>query len=70
MRIFGDDQLRELDQVFVELSINEEYERRPNQAELLGLMDTELRPMRSVFGDADQYRDREEAECDLVQHEH
>ncbi len=59
VRIFGDEQSRELDQVFVELLINEEYDRRPNQAEFPGLMDAELRRMRSVFGDADEYRDRE-----------
>ncbi|MGH9835913.1 MAG: TIR domain-containing protein, partial [Blastocatellia bacterium] len=66
VRIFGDEHSRELDQVFVELAINEEYERRPNQAEFLGLMDAELRRMRSVFGDADEYRDREGAD-DLAQ---
>jgi len=60
VRIFGDDELRPLDQVFVELTINEEYERRPNQAEFLGLMDSELRRMRSVFGDADQNRDQDQ----------
>ena len=48
---------RALDQVFVELSINEDYDRRPNQAEFLGLMDSELRRMRSVFGNAEQYRE-------------
>ena len=62
VRIFGDEQTRTLDQVFVELTINEEYERRPNQAEFLGLMDSELRRMRSVFGDADERnRDHEGA---------
>jgi hypothetical protein len=55
VRLFGEAGQRELDQVFVELSINEEYERRPNQAEFLGLMDSELRRMRSVFGDAEQH---------------
>jgi HEAT repeat protein len=57
VRIFGDAGSHPLDQVFVELSINEEYDRRPNQAEFLGLMDAELRRMRSVFGDAEQYRE-------------
>ncbi len=59
VRIFGDADPHPLDQVFVELTINEEYERRPNQAEFLGLMDSELRRMRSVFGDADQSRDQD-----------
>ncbi|MDQ3013416.1 MAG: TIR domain-containing protein, partial [Acidobacteriota bacterium] len=59
VRIFGDDEPHPLDQVFVELTINEEYERRPNQAEFLGLMDSELRRRRSVFGDADEHRNRE-----------
>ncbi len=62
VRIFGDAEAHPLDQVFVELTINEEYDRRPNQAEFLGLMDAELRRMRSVFGDAEQYRDREGAD--------
>jgi len=62
IRIFGNPKLHQLDQVFVELTISEEYERRPNQAEFLGLMDTELRRMRSVFGDAEQDRDRDRAE--------
>ena len=56
VRIFGDEAPHSLDQVFVELTINEDYDRRPNQAEFLGLMDAELRKMRSVFGDADEYR--------------
>lgn len=59
VRIFGDEAPHPLDQVFVELSLNEEYERRPNQAEFLGLMDSELRRMRSVFGDADERRERD-----------
>ncbi|MCI0391423.1 MAG: HEAT repeat domain-containing protein [Acidobacteria bacterium] len=54
VRLFGGEQLHPLDQVFVELTINEEHGRSLNQAELLGLMDAELRRMRSVFGDADQ----------------
>ena len=58
--LFGEEQSRPLDQVFVELTINEDYERRPNQAEFLGLMDAELRKMRSVFGDADEHPDRME----------
>jgi predicted ATPase len=62
VRIFGDGKPHELDQVFVELTLNEEYDHRPNQADFLGLMDAELRRMRSVFGDADQYRDREGAD--------
>ena len=57
VRIFGDEAPHPLDQVFVELSLNEEYERRPNQAEFLGMMDSELRRMRSVFGDADERRE-------------
>jgi hypothetical protein len=57
VRIFGDEAPHPLDQVFVELSLNEEYERRPNQAEFLGLMDSELRRMRSVFGDVDERRE-------------
>lgn len=61
VRLFGEEQSRPLDQVFVELTINEDYDRRPNQAEFLGLMDAELRKMRSVFGDADERRDRMEA---------
>ncbi|MGH9840493.1 MAG: TIR domain-containing protein [Blastocatellia bacterium] len=60
VRIFGDEQSHPLDQVFVELTINEDYDRRPNQAEFLGLMDAELRKMRSVFGDPDERRDRAE----------
>lgn len=65
VRIFGDVAPHPLDQVFVELTINEDYDRRPNQAEFYGLMDAELRKMRSVFGDADesrefQNRDRED----------
>jgi TIR domain len=59
VRVLGDDKPHELDQVFVELTISEEYDRRLNQAEFLGLMDAELRRRRSVFGGADQYRDRE-----------
>ncbi len=62
VRIFGDGNPHELDQVFVELTLNEEYDLRPNQADFLGLMDAELRRMRSVFGDADQYSDREGAD--------
>jgi HEAT repeat protein len=62
VRIFGDDRPYELDQVFVELTLNEEYDHCPNQADFLGLMDVELRRMRSVFGDADQRRDREGAD--------
>jgi HEAT repeat protein len=61
VRIFDDKAPHPLDQVFVELSLNEEYERRPDQAEFLGLMDSELRRMRSVFGDAD---DRHELDAD------
>lgn len=60
VRIFGDEQPHPLDQVFVESTINEDYERRPHQAEFLGLMDAELRKMRSVFGDSeDRNLDRE-----------
>jgi hypothetical protein len=59
VRIFGDDKSNELNHVFVELTISEEYERRLNQAEFLGLMDAELRRRRSAFGGADQYRGRE-----------
>lgn len=60
VRIFGDEQPHPLDQVFVELTINEDYERRPHQAEFLGLMDAELRKMRSVFGDSEDLNlDRE-----------
>ena len=58
VRLFGEAGKRELDQVFVELSINEEYERRPNQAEFLGLTDSERR-MRSVRGDVEEYRDQD-----------
>ncbi len=36
VRIFGNEQSLPLDQVFVELSINKDYDRRPNQAEFLG----------------------------------
>jgi hypothetical protein len=64
VRIFGDSEPHQLDQVFVELTINEEYDRRPNQAKFFSLMDAELRCMRSVFGDADEYRDREGADND------
>jgi len=62
VRIFGDDKPRELNQVFVELTLNEEYDHSPNQERFLGLMDTELRRMRSAFGDADRYRDSEGAD--------
>ncbi|MBI1762924.1 MAG: hypothetical protein HYR56_15950 [Acidobacteria bacterium] len=58
VRIFGGEAPHPFDQVFVELSLNEEYERRPNQAEFLGLIDSELRRLRSVFGDADEQREQ------------
>jgi TIR domain-containing protein/NACHT domain-containing protein len=59
VRTFGDDRRHELNQVFVELTLNEEYDHRPNQADFLGAMDTELRQRRSVSGDTDWYRNRE-----------
>jgi HEAT repeat protein len=58
IRIFGDNQLHHLDHVFVEPTINEEYERRPHHTEFFGLIDAELRRIRSVFGGADLRRGR------------
>ena len=66
VRIFGDAEPRQLDQVFVELTINEDYDHRPHQAEFLGLMDAELRKMRSVFGDSDDRNLDREATDDLT----
>ncbi|NOT64120.1 MAG: ATP-binding protein, partial [Acidobacteria bacterium] len=60
VRIFGVQRPYPLDQVFVELSLNEDYERRPPQAEFMGLMDSELRRMRSVFGDAERLPDEDD----------
>lgn len=62
VRLFGDAERRELDLVFVELTLNEEYDHHPDQAAFRGLMDAELRRMRSVFDAADEHRDREEAD--------
>jgi hypothetical protein len=61
VRVFNDDK-HELDQVFIELTLNEEYDHHPNQADFLGLMDAELRRMHMAFGDAGQYSDREAAD--------
>ncbi len=57
--LFGGTESRALDQVFVELSINEDYKRCPNLTEFFGLMDSELRQVRSGFGNAEKYRDHD-----------
>lgn len=46
--ILGEPQRRDLQQVFVELTITEEYER-PLHALYLGLMDAEMRRRRALF---------------------
>jgi HEAT repeat protein/class 3 adenylate cyclase len=47
--IFGEDEPRALDKVFVELSIIEEYQRPTMHAEFLGMMDAEMRQQRRAF---------------------
>ncbi len=54
--IFGEDEPRALDKVFVELSIVEEYRRPTVHAEFLGLMDAEMRQRRSAFARAEDER--------------
>jgi hypothetical protein len=50
--ILGDAERRELQKVFVELTITEEYER-PLHAMYLGLMDAEMRRRRALFPERD-----------------
>jgi HEAT repeat protein/energy-coupling factor transporter ATP-binding protein EcfA2 len=54
--IIGENQARELEKVFVELSIIEEYHRPTIHAEFLGLMDAEMRRRRDPFA-GDKERD-------------
>ncbi|MCI0488678.1 MAG: SIR2 family protein [Blastocatellia bacterium] len=52
--IFGEAEARELEKVFVELNIIEEYERPPLHAVYLGLMDSEMRRRRDIFSREDR----------------
>lgn len=52
--IFGEDEARALDKVFVELNIDDEYRRPAVHAEFLGLMDAEMRQRRSAFARAEE----------------
>jgi predicted NACHT family NTPase len=49
VRIFGEAESRPLENVFVELTIVEEYERPTIHAEWLGMMDAEMRRRRDLF---------------------
>jgi HEAT repeat protein len=62
VRMFGDETPHELEHVFVELSINQDYDRHSNQAEVLGFMDAEARRLRSVFGGKELLRRPVEAD--------
>ncbi|HKP85597.1 MAG TPA: HEAT repeat domain-containing protein [Blastocatellia bacterium] len=53
--ILGESERRELQKVFVELTITEEYER-PLHALYLGLMDSEMRRRRALFPERDEHR--------------
>jgi HEAT repeat protein len=54
--LFGEEEPRPLDKMFVELSIVEEYRRPVMHAEFLGLMDAEMRQRRSAFPRAEEER--------------
>jgi HEAT repeat protein len=54
--IFGEEEPRVLDKVFVDLNIVEEYRRPIVHAEFLGLMDAEMRQRRSAFARAKDER--------------
>jgi hypothetical protein len=62
VRLFGDQTPHELERVFFELTINEDYGRHSSPAAVLGLMDAELRRLRSVFGGKEQLRDETNAD--------
>lgn len=55
--LFGEEEARALDKVFVELSIIEEYRRPTVHDEFLGLMDAEMRQRRSAFTRAEDERE-------------
>jgi HEAT repeat protein len=52
--LFGEEESRPLDKMFVELSIVEEYWRPVMHAEFLGLMDAKMRQRRSAFARAEE----------------
>lgn len=51
--IFGEEEVRALDKVFVELSIVEDYKRPTVHAEFQRVMDAEMRPRRRAFARAE-----------------
>ncbi|HJU55692.1 MAG TPA: HEAT repeat domain-containing protein [Pyrinomonadaceae bacterium] len=63
--LLGESQARELEQVFVELDVVEEYRRPSAHTEYLGLMDAEMRRRRELFGD-EESEEEEEREGDKV----
>src|SRR5262249_36840694 len=52
VRLLGETESRELKQVFVELSISEDYQRPSARNEWMGFVDAELRKRRSIFVDS------------------
>jgi HEAT repeat protein/predicted ATPase len=62
VRLLGEAESRPLEKVFVELTIIEDYQRPRHNAEILGLMDAEMRRRQDVFASDDEQRpDREGA---------
>ncbi len=61
IKIFGGDTSYPLEKVFVELTINDEYDPRAGDSQHLGLLDAELRRLRVVFGGTDEDRNSEDS---------
>jgi len=67
VRLIGEAESRELKQVFVELSISEEYQRPSARNEYLGYIDAALRKRRNLLWDSDdEEQENEDGETTMV----